>query len=88
MAFLADFIPEQCYVTVNHKRLSAIYDISFGNVLKIRCSQRKRDQSGPSHIGRPLVLSDIETLSPRQPFTRKSRFGLKFHAASWRTISL
>lgn len=45
MAFLADFIPEQCYDTVNDTRLSAIYEISVGNVRKIRCSQRKRNQS-------------------------------------------
>jgi hypothetical protein len=66
VAFLADFIPEQCYDTVNNTRLSAIYEISVGTVRKIRCSQRKRNQTGLSQTGRPFVQAEEQENQPLQ----------------------
>jgi DNA-binding NarL/FixJ family response regulator len=58
MLFLREFAAEQCFVLINDETLAEIYDISLGNVKKIRCNARRRQQNPSSRLGRPSALTD------------------------------
>jgi hypothetical protein len=57
LIFISYFIPEQCFITMNDKKLSDIYQISPGNVRKIRFKTRNHDENSPVHFGRPTSLN-------------------------------
>jgi hypothetical protein len=57
MFFLSRYIPEQCYISLNDKKLAEIYEISIGNVRKLRFLAKQRNEDNPIHVGKPCTLS-------------------------------
>ena len=54
VAFLKEFLPQNCFISCNAKLISTLFNISEGNVRKIFSKLRKIKKP----VGRPLALSE------------------------------
>ena len=54
LIFARSFLKEVCYISANNKLLAILFNISDGNVRKILCKARKKQNQN----GRPFILTD------------------------------
>jgi hypothetical protein len=57
MLFLRRFVVDECIVSMNNKMLAEMYDISVGNVKKIRCIATRRRKAEIARVGTPPALT-------------------------------
>jgi hypothetical protein len=58
MLFLRQFALDECSLSINNKALARVFEISEGNVRKIRCLARQRDDDTTGRPGRPPLMTD------------------------------
>jgi DNA-binding NarL/FixJ family response regulator len=76
MLFLREFAADQCFVSINDKILAEIYEISLGNVKKIRCNAHRRQQDPSPRLGRPPALTDDQEAEIVQRLIRRASEGI------------
>jgi hypothetical protein len=68
--------PDQCFPSINDSALACIYEISIGNVKKIRCIARRSEYAGTDQFGRRPVSTDDQEAPIARALHRRASEGI------------
>jgi hypothetical protein len=58
LLFLAKYARDECFISINDRKLSEVYEISEGHIRRLRCVARKKEEMPDRPVGRPCKLTD------------------------------